>query len=136
MTFSMPTDDQTKPLIAIVDDDPAVRKALSRLLRASGYDVGEHASGVELLSSLQQRTPQCIVLDLHMPDLNGLEVQVELARAGWCIPVILITADGEADALARAVERGAVACLDKPIDSATLLRTISRALTNGGAAPR
>src|SRR4051812_39374295 len=66
--------------IALVDDDESVRRALTRLLRAEGFEVVSHASGAELLESLQRSEPHCIVLDLHMPELDGFSIQTALTK--------------------------------------------------------
>jgi two-component system, LuxR family, response regulator FixJ len=121
-------------LIAIVDDDAAVRRALERVLRAGGYCVTSHCSGEELLKSLGSSQPDCIVLDVHMPDFDGFEVQAALARGGWTIPVVVITGHYDARARSRATALGAVACLPKPVESATLLEAIEGGITGRGVA--
>jgi FixJ family two-component response regulator len=115
-------------LIAIVDDDASVRRALSRLLSAAGHAVQDFACGAELLRALALTTPSCIVLDLHMPGVNGFEVQAALAEDGWRIPIIVITADPAQGTVNRALSMGAVACLEKPVDSSKLLETIAKTL--------
>lgn len=123
-------------LIAVVDDDPSVRKALERVLRAEGHTVECHASGVELLRSLPRSTPHCIVLDLHMPGLDGFEVQAALVRGGWRIPVIMITGHYDDAACSRAKALGAKAVLPKPVDSPALLHEIAACAQAGGAPER
>src|SRR5262245_13489053 len=83
--------------IAVVDDDLAVLKALGRLLRARGYGVRTFGSAQEFLAALPHELPQCLILDLHMPDISGLELQQHLARIGIDLPTIIITAHGDAE---------------------------------------
>ena len=82
---------KSRTRIAVVDDDASVRRALSRFLRASGYDTETYGSGSEFLESFNSFRPQCIVLDLHMAGMNGLDVQRHLSRIGSRAPVIVIT---------------------------------------------
>ena len=116
------------PLIAIVDDDDSIRRALGRVLRGSGYRVSAHESGHALLDSLVSDKPDCIVLDLNMPGIDGFGVHVELARRGYAIPVILITASREPDVERRARAHGTAAFMNKPVDSGALLEAIVAAL--------
>ena len=80
--------DRLRLRIAVIDDDESVRKALKRLLRAANLDADTYASGREFLDSLATQVPDCIVLDLHMPGMNGLEVQQQLARGGLRLPIV------------------------------------------------
>jgi FixJ family two-component response regulator len=114
--------------IAVVDDDRHVCKALERLLRASGFSVHPHASGAAFLRALNRAAPDCIVLDLHMPELSGFEAQIELNRRNVEIPVVVITGHDSAEARARAASNGACAYICKPIDAGELLRVIDSAL--------
>jgi len=82
---------QKPPLIAVVDDDPFVRKALERLIGSTGLSVESFASGAEFLRSADDHQPDCVVLDLHMPEMSGFEVQSRLARAHPRVPVVVIT---------------------------------------------
>jgi FixJ family two-component response regulator len=82
---------KTRPLIAVVDDEEPVRKALTRLLRSADLDVETFPSGVEFLESLPTRRPDCVVLDLHMPLMDGFEVQARLAESSAPVPVVTIT---------------------------------------------
>ena len=118
----------SKPLIAVVDDEASVRAALQRLIRAAGLDVKTFSSGAEVLDFVQTRQPDCIVLDLHMPDMNGFEVQARFARAGNRVPVIVITGHDTPETGARALAGGAVAYLLKPVDDRILLDAISAAM--------
>ena len=116
-------------LIAIVDDEDAVRKALRRLLRSVGFEVDVYADGREFLGSLRTRAPQCVVLDLHMPHISGLEVQERLAAARATLPVIVITGHDSDKTRASALANGASAYLRKPVDEQVLLDAIAVAIS-------
>ena len=119
--------DRSRLRIAIVDDDESVRKALKRLLRAANLDADAFASGREFLDSLAAQLPDCIVLDLHMPGMNGLDIQQQLARGGRQMPIVVITGHDEPLARAQCLSAGAAAYLRKPIDDEALLDAIHRA---------
>ena len=114
--------------VAIVDDDSAVRKALSRLLGASTIQAQSFASGREFLDSLGSGVPDCLILDLQMPEMTGLELQGELVRLGARIPTIVITAHNESGLRERCLAAGAIAFLVKPLDSTELLASINSAV--------
>jgi len=111
--------------VAVVDDDSAVRKALSRLLGASTIQAQSFASAREFLDSLRSSVPDCLILDLQMPEMTGLELQGELIRLGTRIPTIVITAHNESGLRERCLANGAAAFLVKPLDGAELLATIN-----------
>jgi FixJ family two-component response regulator len=110
--------------VAIVDDDSAVRKALARLLCASAIEARTFSSGREFLDSLPSGTPDCLIVDLQMPEMTGLELQIELARTGARLPTIVITAHNDAGLRERCLAAGAAAYLLKPLDEGTLITTI------------
>src|SRR5262245_62361484 len=85
------------PVIAVVDDEESVRKALGRLIRAAGFSVETYASGSDFLQSMTHRRPHCVVLDLRMPHVNGFHVQQALIDAGAQLPVVIITGDDSAE---------------------------------------
>src|SRR6185295_12264151 len=118
----MGTDTDT---IHIVDDDPAVREALSSFLRASGKHVRAFTSGTEFLSFERDKRPACLILDLKMPGLNGLDVQRFVSAT---IPIIFITGHADVDSTVKAMKGGASDFLTKPVDGALLLAAIERAL--------
>src|SRR5258706_16197484 len=91
------------PLVAVVDDEESIRKALKRLLRSAGLDVETYASGQEFLDSLQTHAPGCVVLDLHMPQLSGLDVQAKVKEGGASLPLIFITAHDDPSAREQAL---------------------------------
>jgi len=115
------------PLIAVIDDEESVRKALMRLMRSAGLSVETFGSGAEFLKSLETRRPDCVVLDLHMPHVNGFNVQASLARKCAAVPVIIITGHDLPKARERAMAGGASAFLRKPVNDRTLLDAISAA---------
>jgi FixJ family two-component response regulator len=114
--------------VAIVDDDFAVRKALSRLLCASAIRSRAFASGREFLDSLPSGAPDCLIVDLQMPEMTGLELQAELSQAGSRIPTIVITAHHDAGLRERCLTAGAAAYLVKPLDDVVLLGSIASAI--------
>jgi FixJ family two-component response regulator len=116
-------------VIAVVDDEESVRKALERLIRSAGFAVETFSSGSAFIESTRHVKPSCVVLDLHMPDVNGFEVQVALSLLGSGVPVIVITADDSAQSRALAFEQGANAYLGKPVDETMLLDAIHDAIS-------
>jgi len=116
------------PLIAVVDDEESVRRALARLIRSARLDAETFPSGDEFLETVLEHPPDCIVLDLHMPKLDGFQVQSWLARARLRIPVIVITGQDTAESQERAMKGGAVAYLEKPLDGEALIAAITEAV--------
>ena len=110
--------------VAIVDDDSSVRKALTRVLRAANIHVVAFELGRAFLDSMRLMQPDCVVLDLHMPGMNGLEVLRELMHLGMTLPVVVITAHDEQHTRAQCISAGAVGCLSKPLDHQALLEAI------------
>jgi len=121
--------------VAIVDDDPSVRKALSLLLNASSFEADTYGSAAEFLQSLRDGKPECLIVDLQMPDMTGLELQHHLVRDGINIPTIAITAHNEFGAMERCRSAGAKAFLLKPIQEVTLIAAINSAMgvADGGS---
>ena len=115
------------PRVAIVDDDQSVRRALARLLTASRFEAITFASGQEFLESLSIGRPDFVVLDLHMPGMNGLDVLAALAEAGVALPVIMITGRASSESQARCVAAGAVAYLSKPLEQGAFLKSAGEA---------
>jgi len=119
---------RTKSLIAIVEDEEPIRKALKRLLRSAGMDVKSFPSGVEFLESLTNQWPDCVVLDLQMPVMNGFEVQARLAELRVSVPVVIITGHDSDETRALALAGFPVAYLRKPVNDQLLLDAIALAL--------
>src|SRR5262245_11455688 len=119
--------------IAIVDDDPAVLKALARLLGARAFNARTFGSAREFLASIADGRPDCIIVDLQMPEMTGLELQHHLTRLGIHIPIIIITAHDEARERERCRSAGAVAFLAKPLQDTALLAAIELARDLGNS---
>ena len=118
---------QTHPYVAVVDDEEPIRKALKRLMRSAGLSVETFGSGAEFLKSIDTRLPDCVVLDLHMPHMDGFSVQTHLARKCAALPVIVVTGQDLPNARERAMAGGASAFLCKPVHDRILLGAISAA---------
>jgi FixJ family two-component response regulator len=114
--------------IAVVDDDVAVLKALGRLLRARGFGVKTFGSAQEFLAMLPHDLSQCLVLDLHMPDMGGLDLQQHLTRSGIHLPIIIITAHDSTEIRERCEAAGIIAFLRKPLQDAVLFSAINKAI--------
>ena len=120
--------DHRSPLIAIVDDEESVRRALRRLLVSSGLDVDVFCAGRDFFAALSSRRPDCVVLDLHMPEMSGFEIQSQLRQSGHDIPVVIITGHDTPESKSRVLSAGASAYLCKPVHGSELLRSIMTAL--------
>jgi FixJ family two-component response regulator len=116
------------PTVFVVDDDPSVRGSLGRLFKSVGLMVELFTSAREFLDRRPAYGPACLVLDVRMPELSGLDLQAELARVGVAIPIILITAHGNVPMSVRAMKAGAADFLEKPVDEQELLDAVNRAL--------
>jgi FixJ family two-component response regulator len=114
--------------VFLVDDDASVRRALTRLLTAVGLEVASFPSGEALLLALDPKEPACVVADLRMPGLTGLDLQDELSRRGLDLPVLFISGHADVASSVRAMKGGAVDFLEKPFDEAELIEAIRRAL--------
>ena len=117
-----------EPTVFIVDDDPSVRRSIERLVRSMGFAVQTFASAKEFTDHVRLDGPACLVLDVHLPDLSGLDLQRELARSGLQIPIIFITGRGTIPMSVRAMKEGAVEFLTKPTRSRDLLVAIQAAI--------
>jgi FixJ family two-component response regulator len=115
-------------LVSIVDDDESVRGAVGRLIRGFGFTVVVFASAQEFLVSGRLRDTSCLILDVHMPRMNGLQLQAYLVQAGCQMPIIFITAYPAEEVRAQALQAGAVCFLEKPFSDAAVLNGIRRAL--------
>jgi len=117
-----------KPLVYVVDDDPSVLRSVERLLRSVGYDLETFTSAQEFLDFQHPDTPSCLILDVKMPGLSGLELQERLTDKGISLPIIFITGHGTVPASVKAMKAGAVDFLLKPFSPTDLLETIAKAL--------
>src|ERR1700721_2137080 len=120
----------TEPVavVFVVDDDPSVRRAIQRLVESVGLRVELFGSADEFLQAKRQDVPSCLILDIRLPGMSGLDFQQELAKAGIPIPVIFITAHGDIPMTVRAMKAGAVEFLTKPFRDQDLLDSIQVAL--------
>jgi DNA-binding NtrC family response regulator len=116
--------------IYVVDDDRSVREAVGSLIRSAGLSVRTFASAREMLASLRKELPSCLVLDIQLPDINGFELQQELARKDIQIPIIFLTGHGDIPMSVRAIKAGALEFLTKPFDDEYLLETIRDAIAH------
>jgi FixJ family two-component response regulator len=119
---------ELKPTIFVIDDDASVRKSLSRLLDALGFDTETFASAEEFLERERYEGVGCIVLDVRMPGLSGMDLQDELNRADCSMPIIFITGHGDIPMSVRAMKKGAVDFLPKPFDENQLLDALRKAV--------
>lgn len=120
--------DSAKSEVYIVDDDTSVRLALKKLLTLAGFKTEVYGSIEEFVGSSRRDVPSCLVLDVRLPGMNGLEFQDELARTGKQIPIVFITAQGDSPMTRRAMKAGAVDFLTKPFRKKDLLAAIEQAL--------
>jgi FixJ family two-component response regulator len=117
-----------RPLISVVDDDDSVREALESLLRSAGFKAEVFASAEQFLNSDRAREVDCLIVDVRMPGMNGLELQRRLAAGGSRVPIVFITAHGDELARAHALRAGAVAFLRKPFSEQALLNAVHAVL--------
>lgn len=122
----------TEGIVFVVDDDDSVRRALERLIRSVGLPVETFASASEFLRRKPPAGPACVVSDVRMPGLSGLDLQSELAKAGFFTPIVFMTGHGTVPMTVRAMKAGAVDFLQKPVDEQELLDAIHRALERSG----
>lgn len=116
------------PFIAVVDDDTPFLRSVGRLLRFAGYAVETFSSARQFLASLATKVPRCLVLDVHMPEMTGLQLQEVLATRGCCVPVVLMTAYDTPQIREQARKVGSFGLLLKPFDQEALLRAVRVAI--------
>jgi two-component system, LuxR family, response regulator FixJ len=114
----------TDRVVYLVDDDEAIRRSAGFMLKTSGYIVKAFASGVELLKEAKELSPGCILLDVRMPEMDGLQVQSALQERGIGLPVIVMTGHGDVGVAVQAMKAGAVDFIEKPFEKAVLLSAI------------
>jgi FixJ family two-component response regulator len=117
-----------EPIVYVLDDEPEMLKALTRLLRAEGLQVRGFTSSREFLAHARHQGPACLVLDVAMPEIDGLEVQERLRQSGTELPVVFLTGHGDIPMSVRAVKAGAEDFLTKPVNAVDLLRAVHTAL--------
>ena len=118
-------------VVSIVDDDESVRRSVRNLLLSVGFRVAVFESVESFLQSVQRGSIGCLVLDLRMPGMDGLELLAHLEKSGERVPAVILTAHGDDDTRERARRAGAVAFLDKPFRSAELIEAVDSALLRG-----
>ena len=118
----------TNPRVFIVDDDPSVFSALGRLLRSSGFDVETFVSGKAFLDTVSPETTGCLILDVQMPGMDGLELQDQMNAAGYKLPIVFVTAYPKDQERRRALRCGALQYLDKPVSADVLLPIVRMAV--------
>lgn len=123
-----------EPIVFVVDDDPSVRTSTERLVRSMGFMVQTFGAAKEFLASARPDGPACLVLDIRLPGLSGLDLQRELARSGVEIPIIFMTGHGDIPMTVRAMKAGAVEFLTKPLRRQALLDAIRTAIDRDRAA--
>jgi len=116
------------PVVYVVDDDPAIGDSLRFLLGSVGLSAEVFVSAEEFLARYDPNRPGCLVLDVRMPGMSGLELQEELQRRGWMLPIVILTAHGDVPAVARAFKNGALEFLEKPCTDQELLDAVNKAL--------
>ena len=120
------------PVVMVLDDDPGVRRSLSLALSLAGYEVEAYATAEDLLRGLDPAQPGCLVLDLRMPGMGGLEVQQALSARGCSLPIIFMSAFGDIPTTVRALKAGAVDFLEKPFSTDSLIARIEEAIETDG----
>ena len=126
--MAMPHDNSTAPAVYVVDDDDGMRRALDALLSTVGYKTAVFSGPSEFLASFKADSPGCLVLDIRMPDMSGLELQRHLNRMGSMMPVIFITGHGDIPMAVQAMKEGAFEFIQKPFRDQDLLDRINHAL--------
>jgi len=119
---------QTRPIVHIIDDEETLRTALSRLLSASDFRVATYESAAAFLAAPRANEPGCILLDVNMPGLSGVQLQDQLIKAHCLLPIIFLTAHGDIAMSVRAIKAGAEDFLSKPVSKDDLLNAVGRAL--------
>jgi two-component system response regulator FixJ len=123
----------TEGVVHVIDDDSAVRNSLRFLLKASGHEVATYGSGPELLSQVDELQPGCIVTDVRMPEMNGLELVRQLKARGVAHPVIVITGHADVPLAVEAMRAGVVDFIEKPFDDEVLLTSVRSALAQNAS---
>jgi two-component system response regulator FixJ len=121
------------PIVHVVDDDDAVRDSLAFLFRTSGFQARAHASGPEALDAIDPALPACVVTDVRMPEMSGIDLLRELRGRGATLPVVVITGHGDVPLAVEAMREGAADFIEKPFDESHLLTAVRRALESASA---
>lgn len=124
---------ETRPTIFVVDDDAAVRRSLTRLLRSAGWNAEAFASAEDLLARAPAAEPGCVLLDVQMPGMNGLELHERMAESGIYLPVVFLSGKGDIPMSVQAMKHGAVDFLVKPVEEAALFQALDQAIKRQSA---
>lgn len=117
----------TEKLVYLVDDEEAIRRSAGFMLRTSGFKVESFASGVEFLKDVRDLPLGCVLLDIRMPGMDGLEVQQALIERGVAMPVVIMTGHGDVNIAVRAMKAGAIDFIEKPFEKAVLMAALDQA---------
>jgi FixJ family two-component response regulator len=117
-----------QPLVRVVDDDESVRRSVGELLQSVGFSVAAYGSAQDFLAADQSEAPGCLVLDVHLPGLTGLDLQRELVRTQRSLPIVFLTGMGDIPMSVHAIKSGAVEFLTKPFDTQALLQAVRHAV--------
>src|SRR5579871_1089225 len=120
----------TGALVYVVDDDISAREGVARLIRSAGLMTKTFASGEEFLAAPRAKVPSCLVLDVNLPGVNGLDLQQELGKSGSQVPIVFLTGHGDIPMTVRALKAGATDFLTKPVDDELLLNAIWQCITS------
>ena len=121
-------------IVHLVDDEDAIRRSVGFMLRTAGFEVIAYPSGVAFLAAAAGAVPGCVLLDIRMPEMSGLDVQRILGERGIALPIVVLTGHGDISLSVRAIKAGAVDFLEKPFEKAALLRAIAEAFRQLGDA--
>lgn len=117
---------ETLQTICIIEDDESVRRAVQRSIRSVGFETATFATAEEFLESMEGKLPRCLILDVNLPGLNGLELQGRLQAQGRNIPVVIITSFADEKVREQAFNAGVIAFLPKPFDEGALLQIVTQ----------
>ena len=132
----MTANTQSQAIVHVVDDDPDVRRSWQFVIEGEGWNVLTYASALEFLEKDSPFTPGCLVLDVRMPGMSGIELQHEMKLRGDTLPIIFISAHGDIDMAVNTLKAGAIDFLQKPVDDQRLLKTIENAVSHNLAQRR
>ena len=116
-----------KRIVHVVDDEEAIRRSIGFMLKTSGFAVHSYSSGDDFLAAVKSAEVGCVLMDIRMPGMDGLEVHEEMRRRGITLPVVVLTGHGDVNLAVRAIKGGAVDFIEKPFEKATLIHAIEDA---------
>lgn len=134
--FEFPEPEAVKPLVRIVDDEETVRRSVAFTLRVAGFEAVDYESADDFLDRVDLRRPGCVVLDVRMPGMSGLELQDEMLRRGMDLPVVFLTGHGDVGMAVMALKKGAGDFCEKPLEPARLRETVARLMSENIEARR